>query len=171
MNLPRFRAIILSLPLFAAFTILPPAAQAATTFTVTTTTDDTTSDGSCTLREAVLAANGSPANTDCGADGGMPYTVSFAISGTITLGSTLPNIARNMTIDGAGQSVTVSGNHTVRVFTVNGGVTFNLQTLTVANGHSYNGGGIFNSGTLNVTSCTISNNRATYYGGGIYNSY
>ncbi len=43
-------------------------------------------------------------------------------------------IAADTTIDGSGQTVTISGNNAVRVFTVNSGVTLNLNELTVANG-------------------------------------
>jgi CSLREA domain-containing protein len=165
MNISLSRALIFSLVLIAAF---PPLAHAATTFTVTATADNTTSsDGSCTLREAVLAANGSPVNTDCGADSGAPYTVNFATSGTITLSSKL-YINCNMTIDGAGRSVTVSGNNAMGVFYVNGGRTLNLNKMTVTNGNNYSGGGIENYGTLNVSNCTISDNSAIY-GGGIFN--
>jgi CSLREA domain-containing protein len=166
MNISLSRVIIFSLVLIAAF---PPLAHSATTFTVTATADNTTrSDGSCTLREAVLAANGSPANDDCGADSGAPYTVNFAISGTIKLGSKL-YINCDMTIDGAGQSVTVNGNNAMGVFYVNGGRTLNLNKMTVSNGNSFYGGGIENYGTLNVSKCTISGNNATY-GGGIFSS-
>ena len=48
-------------------------------------------------------------------------TVTFSCSGTITLTSTI-TISANTTIDGSGQTVTVSGNNTVRVFTVNEGL-------------------------------------------------
>lgn len=169
MCLPQMQLFILFLTFFALSAILRPTAQAATMFTVTATADTATSDGSCTLREAVLAANGSPANADCGSDYGAPYTVNFNVNGTIVLGSELSYIERNMTIDGAGHSVTVSGNNTVPVFTVTMGVTFNLQNLTVANGSGAFGGGIQNRGMLNVSNCTISNNSATSTGGAVFN--
>ena len=87
-------------------------------------------------------------------------TVTFSCSGTITLTST-KTIASNTTLDGAGQSVTISGNNAVRVFIVNPGVTFNLNNITVANGRvAGNGGGIVNSGTLNVTNSILSGNTA-----------
>ena len=60
-------------------------------------------------------------------------TVTFSCSGTITLTATI-TIAADTTIDGSGQTVTISGNHAVRVFTVNSGVTLNLNALTVADG-------------------------------------
>ena len=80
-------------------------------------------------------------------------------------------IAADTTIDGSGQTVTISGNHAVRVFTVNSGVTLNLNALTVANGSTAtgDGGGIHNSGTLTVSNSTFSGNGASSYGGGIYN--
>ena len=60
-------------------------------------------------------------------------TVTFSCSGTITLTAEI-TIATDTTIDGSGQTVTISGNHAVRVFTVNSGVTLNLNRLTVADG-------------------------------------
>ena len=59
--------------------------------------------------------------------------MTFSCSGTITLTAEI-TIAADTTIDGSGQTVTISGNHAVRVFTVNSGVTLNLNRLTVANG-------------------------------------
>ena len=48
-------------------------------------------------------------------------TVTFSCSGTITLTTTI-TIATNTTIDGSRQNVTISGNHSVRVFTVTQGL-------------------------------------------------
>ena len=73
-------------------------------------------------------------------------TVTFACSGTITLTPEIV-IAADTTIDGSGQTVTVSGNNAVRVFTVSSAVTLNLNELIVANGavpYPYKGGGIYN---------------------------
>jgi len=93
-------------------------------------------------------------------------TINFDGDYTIVLASQLI-IGRNLTIDGTGYSITVSGNNAVRVFEVNSGVTFNLQNLTVANGNADGGGGIYNRGTLNVTNSTFSGNTAAH-GGGIF---
>ena len=100
-------------------------------------------------------------------------TVTFSCSGTITLTGTI-TIVTDTTIDGSGQTVTISGNHAVRVFTVNSGVTLNLSELTVANGRfnggwDDGGGGISNSGTLTISNSTLFKNGAQV-GGGIYNS-
>jgi hypothetical protein len=99
-------------------------------------------------------------------------TVTFACSGTITLTAEIV-IAADTTIDGGGQNVTISGNNAVRVFTVNSGVAFNPNELTVANGsagYGADGGGIWNGGTLTVSNCTFTDNSANM-GGGIYNIY
>ncbi len=105
------------------------------------------------------------------ADGG---TVTFSCSGTITLTAEI-TIAADTTIDGSGQTVTISGNHAVRVFQVNPGATLDLSSLTIANGAAgmdERGGGIFNSGTLNLNHSTLTGNRAggIYGGAGIYNN-
>ena len=47
-------------------------------------------------------------------------TITFSCSGTITLSSTI-TLGKNLIIDGGGQSVTISGGDTVRVFIVNSG--------------------------------------------------
>jgi CSLREA domain-containing protein len=89
-----------------------PAAHAAT-LTVTTTADNTTDDTDCTLREAILAANGAAANADCGAGSAGLDTIAFNIPAgqcgadgvcIITLsGSNLPTITEALTIDGTTQ--------------------------------------------------------------------
>jgi hypothetical protein len=95
-------------------------------------------------------------------------TVTFSCSGVIALSAEI-TIAADTTIDGAGQTVTISGNHAVRVFHVNAGITLNLNELTVANGRANSGGGgINNHGTVNVGSSTFSDNNADR-GGGILN--
>ena len=57
----------------------------------------------------------------------------------------------------------------MRVFTVNAGVTLNLNRLTAANGDAAGGGGIANAGTLTVSNSTFSGNNAVGDGGGILN--
>ncbi len=98
-------------------------------------------------------------------------TVTFTCSGTITLASGIRTADyTTTTIDGSGQTVTISGNNAVPVFFVHWGATLNLNGLTVANGRnsSFGGGGIENSGTVTVSNCTFSGNNADG-GGGIYN--
>ena len=131
------------------------------------------SDGWCTLREAITAANtntpsgGVPG--ECPAGGLGADKITFSLSGTITLGSQLPSITTPITIDGAGRAIAISGNNTVRVFYVaNSSLT--LNALTVQNGQvaSDSGGAIYSDhGTLVITNSTLSGNSAVN-GGGIY---
>jgi PKD repeat protein len=110
-------------------------------------------------------------------------TITFDGDYTIVLASHL-TINRNVTIDGAGHSVTVSGNNAVRVFVVDPGATLNINHLIVAYGSARtiipgftddpDGGGIHNQGTLNVTDSVFSGNGARYgwgHGGAIFSAY
>jgi cysteine-rich repeat protein/predicted outer membrane repeat protein len=88
-------------------------------------------------------------------------TITFNGNYTIRLASQL-TIDRNVTIDGAGYAVTISGENTVRVFNVNSNVTVALNSLTITNGFAVQGGGIYNAAgsTLTVTNSGISENSA-----------
>src|SRR6266480_2417195 len=87
--------------------------------------------------------------------GSFDGTVTFACGGaaTITVTST-KTISANTTIDG-GSVITISGGNSVGVFSVNAGITFTVENLTLANGNTGNtfadGGAIANGGTLSVT--------------------
>jgi CSLREA domain-containing protein len=144
----------------------------ATAYTVDTTAD-TSGAGDCSLRDAINAANGSPTGgSTCTTAGTGTDTIGFSVTGTISLGSTLPTITdTGLTITGPAGSpgITIDGGSSVQVMAVTGTAT--LQTLTVAHGSSATtGGGIFNSGTLTLTNCTFSANSAATLGGGIDNS-
>ena len=72
-------------------------------------------------------------------------TVTFACDGTITLANTISNLL-NTVIDGSGHQITISGGNAVRVFYVATNVNFTVVNLTVANGQSTDGAGVFNDG-------------------------
>lgn len=79
--------------------------------------NNTTNDTSRTLCEAILAANNTPANANCGAGSAGNDTITFGVFVPLTLISFLPNIVSGaglLTIDGGGNS-TISGNNAVRV--------------------------------------------------------
>jgi LPXTG-site transpeptidase (sortase) family protein len=120
---------------------------------------------SCTLRQAINLANAS-AGTD---------TITFSLSGTTTLGSTLPTITSTMTLDGSGQAVTVSGANSYRVLDVASTGNLSIYYLTIANGNDSavwpdGGGGIRNQGTIStISNSTFSGNSTGGVGGGIYN--
>jgi predicted outer membrane repeat protein len=97
-------------------------------------------------------------------------TVTFTCSGTITLTGTI-TIAADTTIDGSGQTVTISGNHAVTPFSVADGVALTLNQLTLADGKTTDccGGAILDLGrSLTVTNCTFTGNSSTTYGGAIF---
>ncbi len=98
-------------------------------------------------------------------------TINFSVSGTITLTNGQLNLVSNLTIGGPGANLlTISGNHSNRVFAVGTSATVTLSGLTVANGKANPyGGGIYSSGTLSVNDCIISGNSTDGNGGGIYN--
>ena len=166
----RLWVMVLIISLLWANHLARPAYAAG--LVVNSLADNTADDTSCTLREAILAANNAPANTNCGAGSNDNDTITFSVSGTITLGSTLPTIVSGqgaLTIDGGG-NITISGNNTVRVFVVDSAASLALQNLTVANGRASDGGGILNAGTLTITNSTFSDNWAVNSGGGILNA-
>jgi len=77
-----------------------------------------------------------------------------------------------LTIDGVGQSITVSGDSSVRVMIVSPAGKLDLRNLTIANGSvpAGSGGGILNTGgTLTLTNSTVSSNATRLEGGGITN--
>jgi CSLREA domain-containing protein len=175
-------SICISTVLFALTPTTATALPAGNTIIVNSTLDVANgTDGLCTLREAITAANtdtaSGPTAGECGAgSSGDSDTISLTgVAGTITLGSALPNITADVSINGPGASqLTISGNNIFRVFslTLSSGLV-SFSGLTITNGRISNdvGGGIYNqsSANVNVTDSTISNSFAIL-GGGIANS-
>src|SRR2546423_5344765 len=111
----------------------------AATVTVTNTNDS--SPGS--LRQALTTAN----------DGD---TITFAVTGTITLTSGGLPITRNLTISGPrSDQLSVDGNQALLVFGVFPDKTTAISGLSINNGQT----GIWNEqGTLTVSNCAVSSN-------------
>jgi hypothetical protein len=86
-------------------------------------------------------------------------SVTFGFDGIINISGTKV-ISSDITLDGTGHNVTISGSNSVGIFMVNGGhVT--LKNLTIANGYATSGGGLWNQGgTVTIINCTFSNNVA-----------
>ncbi len=115
----------------------------------------------------------------------LPYAVSHALSGdtiavpnglgVITLNATL-TLTQSIAIDGyASWATAISGNNSVRAFSINSGVTATIYALTIENGLANSGAGIYNTGNLTlsddaITDCGSPSNTANRYGAGIYNS-
>jgi hypothetical protein len=80
-------------------------------------------------------------------------------------------IRTNLTIDGSGHAVTISGGDAVGLFEGTGGVRFTLNALTLADGTRMFGGGIDNNGgVVLVTNSTFRNATASFEGGAIFNN-
>jgi hypothetical protein len=151
------------------FALLGASNLHAATITVVNSLDS----GIGSLRDAVALAN--PGDT-------IDFAPALA-GGTVVLTSGEILIDKNLTITGLGASaLAVSGNNVSRVFNVTGGTVF-ISGLTISSGLSGNGGGgIYNAGTLFLTSSTVSENSAFQAipgslcggvgtnGGGIYNA-
>jgi hypothetical protein len=161
------------LVLLAASTIFMASAAFANTIHVNDTSDvDDDFDGKCTLRQAIRFANtdaapiGGPG--ECDAASGND-TIDFSVSGTIILGSILPDIVTDMTIDGSGQNITINGDDMYRVFYVDS-ATLTLKVLTIINGLGDSGGGaILNFGSVDISDTTFQGNFGTAEGGAIEN--
>lgn len=123
------------------------------TFTVLNLADS----GPGSLRQAVLNANAAP-----GAD-----AIAFApgVHGTLTLTSGELAIRDDLTISGPGAGLlTISGNHTSRIFTVSGS-QLSISELTVADGlatgrQALGGGLLSTGGRVTLTEVTFANNLA-----------
>ncbi len=161
-NLPPVRIFTAVTVVFIlVITVLNLQFARAASIVVTTLTDGagTCPGVNCTLRQAITDANAS-----AGAD-----TITFSVSGTIMLTATLPSITdvAGLTIDGTGQTITISGNNLVGVFKTDTGSVLNLNNLTLTNGSSSLGGAIASNGSVTITNSTLSNNSASQ-GGAIF---
>ena len=128
-------------------------------------------DGStCTLADAITAANTDTATGGCSAGSGDD---TLTITSDIALTEALPAITSKITINGGDHNIT--GDHSFRIFEVGTAGDLTLNNATISNGSAPRGGGIYNnSGALTVDNSTITNNSAgggyDGYGGGIYNN-
>jgi hypothetical protein len=137
--------------------------MAAPAFGSTVTVTNTNDSGPGSLRDAIATS----------APGG---TVDFAVTGTITLSSTL-TIDKDLTISGPGaSSLSVSGNNSVVVFVTAYNTNVNISGLRVSGGFNASqggwGGGILNRGFMTVSNCVITGNTIPAGGGpggGIFN--
>ena len=165
---------------FAALMLLlaPVAVVQGNTYIVNTSSDtvmagacDTNASG-CSLRGAIIAANGNAGST-------IVFNINefCPINGcAISLLAPLPDIIVSMTISGPTQFViqrSASAASNFRIFNVSTPATVNFSNLTIAKGKltgsNNNGAGIRKggSGTLNVTNCTLRDNQTESNGGGI----
>jgi CSLREA domain-containing protein len=178
------RALAVFVLLGVCISAQPARSAAAATISVTTTVDDVNTNGNCSLREAIRAANTDGKVDACPA--GITGTDSITLpAGTYTLALAGGNedagltgdldITSSLTITGAGSGLTIiDGAQLDRVFQVMAGSVVILQNLTITGGHApdgagligtdgaagQNGGGILNAGSLTLRYTAIAANRA-----------
>jgi CSLREA domain-containing protein len=171
----------------------PLYAAARASISVNTTEDEINTDGDCSLREAIQAANTDMAVDACPAGSGAD-TITLP-TGTYILSLAGPDedlnlsgdldISAPLTLNGhAAADTIIDANHLDRVLQVLSGATVTLANLTLRNGKvldqtSHNhGGGIYNGGMLTLDHVIVSANLANQSdsgpkqarGGGIYNN-
>jgi hypothetical protein len=148
-SLAAFGTIVLFAFPPAGISASPEPAAVRTNFSVTTTNDD----GAGSLRQAMLDAN---------ADTSGPHTITFAVTGTITLASALPAVTRPMTITGPGaDQLTITGNNTFGIFSVQSSLS--ISGATIRGGFSPNaavGGAFHVGGSLSADRCVIRDNTS-----------
>ena len=148
--------IILTLAVLLAFS--PSETVYAASITV---------NASCSLSDAITAANTDTATGGCLAGNGAD-TITLSVG--LTLGAELPNISSEITIEGAGY--TISGNNRYRIFDVESGGNLRIRRLSLSNGKSGSqGGAIYNLGSVTITNSTFNGNgNSGFHGGAIYNT-
>ena len=124
---------------------LTPTAAEAAGFVVTSLADS----GPGSLRQAITDANAAP-----GFD-----TITFALSGTITLALPLPPVTdpAGVLIDGTGRTVTLDGGHRTWMLPVASGAVATVQGLSFVRS---NNSAIFNRGTVAIWNSSFRNNSA-----------
>jgi hypothetical protein len=142
--------------------------------------------GVCALHDAITAANTMTATNGCGAGNGHD-TIKFRVTGTITLGSALPEVTDSqLTVTGpAAPGITIDGGNlfqvmpgpVVLVMQVAAGATLNLNHLTIDGGGNLSqpqGAQVMQvatGATLNLNHLTIADGiDLDAFGAGIQNS-
>ncbi|MCP4542720.1 MAG: CSLREA domain-containing protein [Chloroflexi bacterium] len=156
MKIKLLTTLLFSLSLMLVlFHIRATPAYAGGVITVTITTDNDNDDDECSLREAIIAANGDVAYHGCPAGSGDDIINMTTLSGTITLESHLPIITRTLQFNGpATESLIIDGllNTYNAITSTGGGVNIGLDHLTVTNVIS---DGIYATNNITVTNSTI----------------
>jgi fibronectin-binding autotransporter adhesin len=171
------RSAMTFLLLIAFFALTPLAVLADATIVVNTVADEDGTGSTCSLREAITAANTNANYGGCvGAGSYGTDTISFdagvfGTARTITLTSNLPDITDHLTIIGSDMNLlTISGADSYRPFRITNGSTAAISNLTIRDGLGDNGGAIWiNTGSLNLSTMNFRDNTASLLGGAIYN--
>ncbi|MBQ3389012.1 MAG: hypothetical protein IJG60_07360 [Thermoguttaceae bacterium] len=127
--------------------------------------DWTADDDVVSLREAI----------DRSAEGDQIVFDESLAGGTIVLCGDQLKVSTGITIDASSAGgITIDADDRSRIFHIKGGsedVPVTLIGLKITDGYEFNGGGIYFTGSLVLTDCTVTRNTALGKGGGIYNSF
>jgi CSLREA domain-containing protein len=152
---------------------------------VNTTNDELNTNGNCSLREAIRAANLNTAVDQCPAGNGADEIKLPAGSYVLSIAGDDENedltgdldITEDVRLLGSGPDATiVDGNSIDRVFHIIGAaVRVELYHLTIQKGYASStgldgGGGVYNNGILTITGCVIRDNQTPRIGGGVDNT-
>ncbi|MDA0245213.1 MAG: CSLREA domain-containing protein [Chloroflexi bacterium] len=185
------RALIIMILAFALWTTAAPYPVHAATITVTTEVDEDGGGADCSLREAITAANSNAAYGGCAAGTAGLDTIAFSgVTGTINLGSALPNLAESIQINGPGAAdltidgqtdsfdgfsiiipaggnlaaVTLSGltltNFRHALYGASVGLEISLSDMSITSS-GQGGGSVNNHGAIYVTSADLTLDRVT----------
>lgn len=140
----------------------PPVPGVAANFIVTTLADVTADDGQLSLREAIVAANATPAADKIKFDD--------ALKGVITLATPI-TISEPLTIYGRGQ-ITLSGNNATGIFSIENPDAkdrpVTVSGLTFTKGSAARGGAIITYDSLTILDCLFVENSAGASGGAVF---
>jgi CSLREA domain-containing protein len=144
------------------------------TLTVNTSLDELSTNGNCSLREAIQAANTNTAVDACGAGIGADTIVFGNRLGPANIklsNQFLITGSNGLTIDGGGD-ITINGLKTHRIFNVASNTMLKLNNLKLVAGSSDSEGGAVNiayGGEVVISHSTLLNSTAAL-GGTIYNA-
>ena len=178
--LPRIFLVALAALGIATIMFAAPTAHAKPNATIVVNSLADTSGGvNCTLRDAILAANWNAVRGGCSAGAPGADTITFGVTGTITLTGGLGGPLANepLTILGPTGGITLDGVGLYQVFSVSSQAALTISNLTLANAFSGSGGGAVvawcNHCTLNVDHVTFIGNRSNggiQAGGALFSS-
>lgn len=161
--------LLLLLPFPAAGAGQSAPLKSQISYIVTTTADITGAcpGVSCSLRAAIAAANVDAAGS----------SITFNVSGTITLASRLPVVTDSnfLLISGPAARITIDANGLAgshfQALSVQAGASVTLRNLTLTHARATSdGGAILNAGTLTIDNCIFQDNWTSATGGAIYNT-
>ena len=151
--------LIFRLILVASFALLhamPVVTESATEIIV---------GGTCSLADAIGAANNDAPAGGCPAGRGGDLIL---LEADITLAAELPAITTNISIHGNGH--TISGAEKFRIFQVAEAGELEIRQLAMIKGFADGGGAILNRGTVEIEYSSLLKNHSTSFGGAVDNA-